>query len=62
MQTSVAVGGSFGRAWLKPFGKKKCLAAYSSSGVNSREISKAAEKQKMLLTNDSKEVFEVLGF
>jgi hypothetical protein len=45
------------KAWVKTL-----LEFYSGSGINSREIARAAEKQKVLLTNDSKEVFDFLGF
>ncbi|MEQ8685542.1 MAG: response regulator [Imperialibacter sp.] len=48
--------------YLKKARVKTPLAFYSGSGVSQRDIVKAADKQKVLLTNDSKELFGFLGF
>lgn len=48
-------------AYLKKARVKTPLAFYSHSGVSQRDIARAAAREKILLTNDSKEVFEFLG-
>ncbi|WP_339812755.1 response regulator [uncultured Imperialibacter sp.] len=49
-------------AYLKKARVKTPLAFYSGSGTSQRDIVKAVERQKVLLTNDSKELFDFLGF
>jgi hypothetical protein len=49
-------------AYVKKARVKTPLAFYSGSGPGQRDIVKATDKQNVLLANDSKELFDFLGF